>query len=482
MAAPAVESRGEPWLRPLLAGAVVGTLLRAVILLAAGELELQSDETRYVYLALHWNHFGYYADTHRYLWPPGYAWLLAHAMALFGYGGLTALRVFQVLTSPIAGLAIAGVAQLLFGARAAKAAIWIWALHLPLIGFTHELRTESLFLVGMAPALWLVLGVWQQPEREPGLRLALAGTCFAGALYLKEVPQFLSPMLAIGLAIRARHLGLSEALLRPAIFLLAQLVWIAPWTFRNAEVYGRFVPIASSLGENAYVGLNATYRNFDLNAYTRSYLDEPSPLAVSRAWFVATPATPGWERADEILNTPDRMDENLRRGLAFARAEPGWLLRSRLKKLADLVVPTSFFLRRLGLRGYAESPLEAPGLRHAAIAWALASELALIPLAIAGGALLRLPRGCGSFIALGAGYFAATALLVSMSRFRVPLLPFAIPLAAASISGSLRAAPASRARAAAAAMAFAALGFLWWVDWPELRLALDFAWRLRTPS
>jgi hypothetical protein len=482
MAVVAVDTEPRGWLRPLITGALVGTLLRAVFLLAGGELELQSDETRYVYLALHWNHFGYYADTHRYLWPPGYAWLLAEAMSRFGFGGLFALRAFQVLTAPIAGLAIARLTQQLFGARAARAAIWIWALYLPLIGFSHELRTESLFLVLIAPALVLTLGVWQNPERPPELRLALGGSCFAGALFLKEVPQFLSLLIAIGLAIRARHLGFGEALRRPAIFLLAQLVWIAPWSLRNAEVYGRFVPIASSLGENAYVGLNASYRNFDLNAYTRTYLDEPSPLSVSRAWFIAPPETPGWERADEISNTPDRMDENLRRGLAFARAEPAWLLRSRLKKLADLVIPTSFFLRRLGLRGYAESPLEAPGLRQAAIAWALGSELALIPLAIAGAALLRLPRGAGAFVALGAGYFASTALLVSMSRFRVPLLPYAIPFAAALLSGGLRAQPPSRARVVSAGMALAALGFLWWVDWPELRLALDFAWRLREPS
>ena len=49
-----------------------------------------------------------------------------------------------------------------------------------------------------------------------------------------------------------------------------------------------------------------------------------------------------WERAEEIHNLPDRMAENVRRGVRFAGADPGWLVRSRIKKLADLVAPVSF--------------------------------------------------------------------------------------------------------------------------------------------
>lgn len=482
MSAAAPSPAPHARLRPLLEVAALGVALRLALLFAAGELELQSDETRYVYLALHWNHFGYYPDTHRYLWPPGYAFLLKQALAAFGIGGLFALRAFQALACGAVGLAIAGIARRLFGERAARLALWIWCLYLPLIGFTHELRTETLFLACLAPALLLLLGVLQQPERPPELRLLGAGALFAGALYLKEVPQYLGPLFALLLWFHAPHPRHREGLRRALIFLLAQAVLVFPWTLRNAEVYGRFVPMASSLGENAFVGLNAFYRNFDLNAYARSFLDEPSPLGASRRWFVEPPARAPWERADEIQNTPDRMAENLRRGLAFARAEPGWFARSRIKKLADLVVPSSFALRRMGLRGYAGGWLEAPGLRHAIIVWSLASECLLLPLAVAGIALLRLPPGSGSFAAIALGYFAATSLLVSMSRFRVPMLPLLIPYAAGLLCRGVPSESRSAPRLTAAALGLAALGFLWWVDWPELRLAIDYAWTLRTPS
>ncbi len=482
MTAAPLSSAPAPGIRALLAIAAFGVALRLALLFAAGELELLSDETRYVYLALHWNHFGYYPDTHRYLWPPGYAFLLAQAMQHFGFSGLFALRLLQALACGAAGVAIASIAQRLFGARAARLAAWIWCLYLPLIGFSHELRTETFFLASFAPALLLLLALLAEPERPPERRLVAAGALFAAGLYLKEAPQFLSPLLALLIAWRAPGPGWREGLRRASLFLLVQAVLIAPWTLRNAEVYGRFVPVASSIGENAFVGLNGFYRNYELNSYARSFLDQPTPLDASRRWFIEPPARPFWERADAIQNTPDRMSENLRRGLAYAAAEPAWFLRSRIKKLADLVVPSSFFLRRLGLRGYQGSALERDGLRQALIVWALAGPLLLLPLALAGFALLRLRAGERACVALVLGYFGATALLVSMTRFRVPMLPLLIPLAAGLLARGVPAAPRGRGRLAAASLALFALGFLWWVDWPELRLAVDYAWNLRRLS
>ena len=61
-----------------------GVLLRLLFLWLAEPLELQSDEANYVYLALSWNHFGFFSDSYRYPWPPGYPFLLAAALGAFG--------------------------------------------------------------------------------------------------------------------------------------------------------------------------------------------------------------------------------------------------------------------------------------------------------------------------------------------------------------------------------------------------------------
>ncbi|MCH8854493.1 MAG: hypothetical protein IID41_17850, partial [Planctomycetes bacterium] len=54
-----------------LALAGLGVGLRLLFLLLARDIEPYADESGYIYLALCWNHFGFYSDSGNYLWPPG---------------------------------------------------------------------------------------------------------------------------------------------------------------------------------------------------------------------------------------------------------------------------------------------------------------------------------------------------------------------------------------------------------------------------
>ena len=91
--------------RTILAIVLLGLVLRALLALAAGTPELQSDEANYTYLALSWNHLGFYGDSYRYLWPPGYPFLLAKAIDLFGMQGFEAIKLLQILASGVIGAA-----------------------------------------------------------------------------------------------------------------------------------------------------------------------------------------------------------------------------------------------------------------------------------------------------------------------------------------------------------------------------------------
>ncbi len=472
--------------RPLVAlcapFVLLGLALRLAFLWAARDAQLVADEGFYAYAGLSWHVFGFYSDSYRYLWPPGFPWLLKGCLAAFGEDGLFAARCIGVLASVSTGLSVMLIALRLFGARAARLAGLGWALYLPLIGFSHSLWTEATFSALFAPALLLVLAALQDEQRR-ARRVACAAVLFAGALYLKESPLYLAPLIALllaGVAQRREAPARLAARLEPAsLWLLVLAVLILPWTLRNADVYGRFVPLGASLGENAYRGLNANYTNFDLALAAQKVRAGDPTAGRPRAFFSDPAGAAAWTRADELPNTIDRQAAGLERGLGFAAEHPGWFLRSRVKKLADLFAPVSFFLRHLGLEAYGpQSALTRPALRRPLALFSVALPLLLLPLAWLGLLSLR-ERPALSLCACVLSYFVLTAALVAMSRFRVPMLPLLIPLAAGALArgprDSLRA--LSRPRRIAACAGWALLVFLWWVDLPETLALFSLAWK-----
>jgi hypothetical protein len=213
--------------------------------------------------------------------------------------------------------------------------------------------------------------------------------------------------------------------------------------------------------------------NFDLNALRKPrVLQGLPPLEEAlRAEFVAIPSsetdpdTAGWERRDDIVHPIDRQKAHVALGLRYALDHPGWAVRTRVKKLSDLVTPMSFFTRTYALGKYDdESALEGP-LRRPLVVWAFALPVLLMLLASA-GFFLTLPGGPGrDVVTMTIAYVVATSLLVAMSRFRVPIEPFLVVLAA----GFLAHGPETRSlpRVLGLTATVAALLGLWWVSFPE---------------
>ena len=468
-----VGERPRGGLRCLAILCALGVALRLTALILAGELELQSDEANYVYLALTWDYFGFYADSYRYLWPPGYPFLLRWAFRLFEYEGLFAVKLLQVFASASIGWFTMLMARRIFGARAAVLAGVIWCLYVPLIGFSHFLWTETLFLALLLPSLYLLLAVLDSPQADREARpVLLAGTLFGLSLYLKEVHLYLAPIL--GLALLLPGLRNPERLPRArrqaSLFLLVIAAVLAPWALRNYETYGRFIPVGASLGENCYLGLNASYKNFDTTPFARHRLDRPLPQP--RTGLIANEAE-GWERAEEITHTYDKTREGVRRGLTFARENPGWFVRSRLKKLADLVAPISFYTRHLGLGRYADSPLGSPVARRVGLVLAMSVSAAVMVLGLAGAFSVLRGRAASWFLPLVAMYFVATASIVAMSRFRIPFVPLAIVLSAGFLTSPRMAGPRKPVALGISAALFCAL---WWIDLPEIQGGFGMAW------
>ena len=466
-----------PW-RGVAVALVAGLLLRLALLALAGETTLQKDESGYLYLALAWERFGLLLDAERYLWPPAWPFVLKTLLGLFGAAAPLAARVLECGLSVAIGAGVASLAGQLGGPRAARIGAWGWALHLPLAAFTHYLWSEPLFLALLVPSLALVARGSARAGRGAGTgELLAAGLLFGLALLTREVALYLGLLLALGLLLSGRAVGLAEGLRRSSLFLLAAAAVVAPWTARNHEQYGRLVPVGISLGENVYHGLNSRYVNFDLAPLARSpRVREPLEQS-SRAAFTRTDPAGLWRRAEDLGNTADRSAEHTRRGLAWLVEHPADFARTRIKKLADLVAPTSFFVRHQALEAYGGPLGEAP-LRPLLVVLAVASAALLVLAAVPGlvHLALRLPTTPGAWVPLVATlYFTGTSLLVSMSRFRAVLEPWWLVVAAVLLAASPASRLPGRAPRLVTLAGLGALGFLWWVDLPELSRILELA-------
>lgn len=475
-------------MRTALVLCLSGVALRLVFLFLARDIDLFRDESHYVYLAITWNRLGFLLDSHRYLWPPGYPFFLAKCFEWFDLNGLFVAKFVQVMASAAVGLGTMALARRLFGQRASVAAGVLWAAYLPLIGFTHTLWNETLFLAFAVPAFVWIASVLdasepsntssKMSEESATLRLIGAGVLCAAALYLKDALLYLVPALVLLLVVFRREATLAAGLRQGLLFPLAMAVLVLPWTLRNAEVYGRVIPVGSTLAENMYRGLNVTYRNFDLAPFQRRFFNDKAPSDFSRQWFIAREGAVDWERVEGIHNMADRLSASVSRGTRFALDDPAWMIRSRIKKLADLVAPYSFFVRHLGIGGYDGTLLAETGLRRTLLVWAILCPVVVLWFAVPGMVgLLRKPKPSTWLVVVVMSYFTATSLLVSMSRFRVPILPFAIALAAGFLAGRREDRRRDSRFWALTAFGWMFLLFLWWVNAPETLSILGFVWR-----
>jgi len=466
--------------RQVIVWCAVGLALRLGLLLLSGEPELTSDEAGYVYLALGWTRFDFLGDAERFLWPPAWPFVLRTAFECFGRDGLFAAKLFSVGVSLAPGLGVIGLARRLGSARAGVIAGAIWALYLPLAAFTHLLWAEPLFLALFTPGLYFLVAAEQ--EEHPGRsdrRLFLAGLLLGASLLVKEAPTYLIPLLVLGLLFSRRGAAFVERFRRAVLLALAVIAVVLPWSARNFEVYGRVAPVGISIGENVYGSLNSRYTNFDLRAVSRIRGERPKLESIGRPAFVAVDPRKEWQRADEPPNTAARSAENVRRGLDWARENPEDLLRTRVKKLADLFLPTSFFVRQQGCLTYSEAPLGRPVLRRPLVVWALLCPLLLLLLSVPGAVqqVRRLRCSRGTWIPIVVFlYVLGTCLLSSMSRLRVPMLPVLFVFVATFLAlDRWRWFAGKRTRLAMGA-GWVLLFFLWWVDFPELQALVRLAW------
>jgi 4-amino-4-deoxy-L-arabinose transferase-like glycosyltransferase len=125
-------------------------------------------------------------------------------------------------------------------------AIWPQAILL-----TGGLMTETLFVMLELAFVWLCIRAGDRPSLA---RFAAAGACAGLATLTRPNLLPLLPLLPVWSAVVFRRDR--RALVKSLAVLVAALAIISPWTYRNYQIFGKFIPVSTLSGINLLYGNN----------------------------------------------------------------------------------------------------------------------------------------------------------------------------------------------------------------------------------
>ena len=365
------------------------------------------------------------AGAQPYFRPPGYARFLAAVYAAAGHD-LHAPRVAQALLGALSVLLLGLLAASLWEPRVGVVAALLGALFGPAIYFEGELVSASLELFLALLSLWLLV---EGEKRRSGAWCAAAGAAIALAAVTRPTILPFAAIAAVWLLWRRVPAG------AVALFAAASLSLPAACTIRNAAVAGDPVFIASQGGINFYIGNHARADG-------------------------TTPYVPGLgSGVTATYDAPRHEAERLAgRTLRASEVSAFWFAQGTELWRDDLRAALALFAKKIAM---VWNRRELPNTQDQAFfapfnswlfrgPWLLGFAL-LAPIALVAAWFER--KRAAILLLYAAALTAVTAAFFVCDRFRLPLLAFVAPLAAA---GLVRAWDAWKARRAGAEGAGAA--------------------------
>jgi len=356
--------------------------------------------------------------------PPGYSFLLAGVYDVAGVARegvderVPPARIVQAFVGTLAVALIGVIAAQLWGRREALAALALGAVYLPLILIGGALMSEPLFVVLMLGSLAAAIQLRRSRHK---LGWALLAGFVAGLAILTRANGF---VLLLPLAIGAWDLRPRwswRALAPPALLVVVALATVAPWTIRNAVELHSFVPVSTQLGS----ALAGTYND-------DARLDRENPAS----WR-------SLRRIDELRSIygqvgtiPEaELEKELRHeSFEYIRDHPGYV--------ATVAFWTTRRMLELGGLDWARHTYSTvsvgPGWANAGVIcfWVIAL------LAVAGAFTARARRTPLFVWAVPVlMYLSVVFLVVETPRYRSPIDPFVILLAALAVTSRRRAGP-----------------------------------------
>lgn len=336
---------------------------------------------------------------------PLYPFLLGMVYEIFGVD-VTAARLLQAVVGVVTVALVGLLAHHLFGRRAGLVALAIAAVYPPLLLAGASLLTESVALPLLLGAVLLAL---EHRRRGRGLRWALAAGLTTGfAVLARESYLVLVPALA-ALVWQLRPRWSRAAIAAPLALCAAAAAVVLPWTIRNAVEMDAFIPVTDADGF-IWSGVYNDVANDDDARFPASWLP-PSGVPAHEALF------------DDPSLDEDELSRELRsRAVEYAKDHPGYVV--------EVVARSTMRLFDLSGRDHAHVVGESIGYSHRLSDLGLAGWYLVAPLALVGIALGGLRRAPLALWALPVLFVAVTVIALGTYRYRAPLEPFVVCLAA----------------------------------------------------
>jgi 4-amino-4-deoxy-L-arabinose transferase-like glycosyltransferase len=389
--------------RVLLALAAAGFLLRAGFLLLEPATPPVADEKTWTNWAVEaivtprvrFDPFRFSMIFH----PPAYPYFVAAGYELLG--SLAAVKWIQAAVGTLLVPALGLVAARAFGERVAVAVAALAAAYPELVWFSVHFWCETLFMVFL---WWAWERLLAADRASAGARVAAAaGLLWGLAILTRETALYFTPVAAAWLAWGRGAAGRAKGL----AFLAAAVLTVAPWTYRNWVVFRSFIPVSTAGGLNLYQG----------NAIEDGRL-------LSRQEV--------YDRYEAVQGRAEQYRWARREGLRSIRErQPTWLLEKLRDEMPNFWEADSQALVHVKRGAY------GPVRPWAAVAAALVVLLPLLAVLVGfvlGAAGFTWARGRGLLLAFLVYYNLIHVVTHGYARYRLPVLPVVMMLAAAALS------------------------------------------------
>lgn len=180
---------------------------------------------------------------------PLYPLIGAGIKLVFG-GGFLPIIVAQVLMDILTCIVIYTIGLMIFNFKVGIISAAIAGVYPLSVYYASRVINETLFTLQISLILLTFLFIWRKPHlKGPYL---LEGIMFGLATLCK--PYIMAFVLFLGGAVWLKENLSSKIFLRLVLMVLAMVAVISPWTIRNYLVTGDFVPVATGLGYNMWLG------------------------------------------------------------------------------------------------------------------------------------------------------------------------------------------------------------------------------------
>jgi 4-amino-4-deoxy-L-arabinose transferase-like glycosyltransferase len=348
--------------------------------------------------------------------PPAFPLFLGGVYASVGREAPGIARLAEAVLGTLAVGLIGLIATRIWGGRVGMLALGIAALAPPLVILSTALVSEALFV---PLTLGAVLAALEARRSSRPLRWAFVTGALVGAAELTRTNALLLlPPLALALWTAQPRTG-RMALMRVGVMVAAVVVAVIPWTVRNLLTFHAFVPVSTEVGYT----LAGTYNQ-------ASRADQRWPAVWKEAEHGASPeyARILFYASTQRWNERRLGDRLLSAAIADIRHDPAYVLK--------VGVWNTIRMFHLGELDFAVANLRDTDIPRIPALLAIYGFYPLGILALAGIGTARV-RQAPAWIWLLAICLGSTVFVTGFIRFRSPIDPFLVMLAALPIAAAL---------------------------------------------